>query len=84
MLILGIDGLSLILSYPTLITYCQPVCYFLKNTTIPCKEYSQYPVNTTYNKLPTYWKGELCKARLSTSLIRPAGLYQNFFINNPL
>ena len=22
-----------------LLTYCQPVCYFLKNTTIPCKEY---------------------------------------------
>ena len=32
-----------------LITYCQPVCYFLKNTTIPCKENLQYPVNTTYN-----------------------------------
>ena len=23
--------------------------YFLKNTTIPCKENLQYPVNTTYN-----------------------------------
>ena len=32
-----------------LITYCQPVCYYLKNTTIPCKEYLQYPVNSTYN-----------------------------------
>ena len=29
--------------------YFQPVCYFLKNTTIPCKEYLQYPMNTTYN-----------------------------------
>ena len=25
--------------------------YFLKNTTIPCKEYLHYPVNTTYNIL---------------------------------
>ena len=32
-----------------LFTYCQPVCYFQKNTTIPCKEYLQYPVKTTYN-----------------------------------
>ena len=32
-------------------TNCQPVCYFLKNTTIPCIEYLQYPANTTYNNL---------------------------------
>ena len=36
-------------SYKLLITYYLPVCYFLKNTTIPWEYYLQYPVNTTYN-----------------------------------
>ena len=39
-----------------LMTYYQPVCYFLKNTTIPFEYYLQYPVNTTYNILVTLWK----------------------------
>ena len=34
-----------------LITYCEPVCYFLKNTTIPWEYYLKYPVNTIYNIL---------------------------------
>ena len=42
-------------SYNHFSTYCQPVCYFLKNTTIPRKEYLQYPVNTTYNNLSDFF-----------------------------
>ena len=37
--------------YNHLITYCQPVCYFLKEYYNTLKEYLQYPVNTTYNKV---------------------------------
>ena len=55
------------------ITYCQPVCYSLKNTTIPCKEFLQYPENTNYNTNTTgkhrayIWKQYPCRDRWTSS-----------------